>query len=80
MLPIPLYVKYEQTNAGMIAIFRELYQLSFSHYTCIALHEKVLEDLHEVAVGGHLGENKMLGRLKERFYWPGSIGMCSGMV
>ena len=28
-------------------------------------------DLHEGAVGGHLVEEKVLSRLKERFYWPG---------
>lgn len=36
-----------------------------------SLHEVVLKELHEGAVAGHLGESKMLGRLKERFYWPG---------
>ena len=40
------------------------------------LHDEVLKDLHEGAVGGHLGEGKMLEKLKERFYWPG----CSGRV
>ncbi|KAL5460004.1 hypothetical protein EMCRGX_G033412 [Ephydatia muelleri] len=35
-----------------------------------SLHCEVLKELHEGAVGGHLGESKMLGRLKERFYWP----------
>eukprot|EP00731_Ephydatia_muelleri_P014216 Em0007g1526a len=35
-----------------------------------SLHCEVLKELHEGAVGGHLGERKMLGRLKERFYWP----------
>ena len=35
------------------------------------LQRTVLKDLHEGAVGGHLGEGKMTGRLKERFYWPG---------
>eukprot|EP00731_Ephydatia_muelleri_P003753 Em0001g3753a len=34
------------------------------------LADQVLKELHEGAVGGHLGESKMLGRLKERFYWP----------
>ena len=33
--------------------------------------EEVLRDLHEGAFGGHLGEEKTLARLKERFYWPG---------
>ena len=41
-----------------------------------SLHDAVFGDLHEGAVGGHLGEGKMLGRLKERFYWPG----CSDAV
>ena len=33
-----------------------------------SLYRTVLKELHEGAVGGHLGEGKMLGRLKERFY------------
>ena len=31
----------------------------------------ILRELHEGVVGGHLGEVKVLGKLKERFYWPG---------
>ena len=41
-----------------------------------SLHCEVMEELHEGTVGGHLGESKMLGRLKERFYWPS----CSDAV
>lgn len=36
-----------------------------------ALLSEVLADLHEGALGGHLGVDKTLARLKERFYWPG---------
>ena len=35
------------------------------------LREEVLQELHAGLVGGHLGEDKMMARLRERFYWPG---------
>ena len=35
------------------------------------LQDEVLTDLHEGELGGHLGIEKTLARLKERFYWPG---------
>lgn len=31
----------------------------------------ILGELHEGALGGHLGEEKMLAKLRARFYWPG---------
>ena len=37
----------------------------------LALQKEILNDLHSGAVGGHLGEDKTLNRLRERFYWPG---------
>ena len=35
------------------------------------MKEEVLRDLHEGVMGGHLGEDKTLEKVKERFYWPG---------
>jgi len=31
----------------------------------------ILKHLHEGVTGGHLGQEKTLNKLKERFYWPG---------
>ena len=36
-----------------------------------SLKTEVLHDIHEGVLGGHLGVDKSLGKLKERFYWPG---------
>ena len=33
--------------------------------------KEVLSALHSGIAGGHFGEDKTLGKLKERFYWPG---------
>ena len=36
-----------------------------------SMRKEVIQDMHEGILGGHLGEDKTLGRVKERFYWPG---------
>ena len=35
------------------------------------LRASVLQELHSGSVSGHLGRDKMLSLLKERYYWPG---------
>ena len=35
------------------------------------LREQVLQEFHAGVISGHLGEQKMLDQLKERYYWPG---------
>ena len=36
-----------------------------------SLRTEVLSDIHEGILGGHLGVDKSLGKLKEIFYWLG---------
>ena len=31
---------------------------------------QIIEELHQGIGGGHLGHEKILGQLKERYYWP----------
>lgn len=43
-----------------------------------SLQVEVLNSLHSGVAGGHLGEDKTLNRLRERFYWPGVVSaMCA---
>ena len=35
----------------------------------------MLKGVHEDSCGGHFGVEKSLGKLKERFYWPGHFGV-----
>ena len=37
----------------------------------VALRPVVLQELHEGTLSGYLGTEKTIGKLKERFYWPG---------
>ena len=37
------------------------------------LRNEILDALHNGIAGGHLGEDKTLGKLKEHFYWLGYI-------
>ena len=34
------------------------------------LQQEVMREIHSGVISGHLGEQKMLSQLKERFYWP----------
>lgn len=36
-----------------------------------AIQSEILEHVHAGSVGGHLGQTKMLQKLRDRFYWPG---------
>ena len=35
------------------------------------IREDIMQQLHKGTLGAHLGENKTLYQLRERFYWPG---------
>ena len=35
------------------------------------LRAEILFEIHQGTCGGHLGQEKTLNKLKERFYWPG---------
>ena len=45
-----------------------------------ALRAEILKELHEGSLGGHLGNDKTLWKLKERFYWPGHYKDVQKMV
>ena len=60
-----LFRQWESPDAS-----RSVYQLVLPK----SERRDVLRDLHEGVTGGHLGETKVLEKLKERFYWPGHVG------
>ena len=57
-----LFLRHYETNYGS------------SHHTQLvlpcSLRDLVLKDVYGGVTSGHFGEDKALGRLQERFYWP----------
>ena len=58
-----LYRRFENHHSSMEYVLQVVVPRS--------MRKRILEKLHAGVSGGHLGESKMLGRLKERYYWPG---------
>ena len=56
--------KFEQDEG------RSLHQWIVPH----GLRQEILRHLHGGPMGTHLGETKTLGKLRERYYWPGHAG------
>ena len=57
-----LHRQYEKTDKSSIVL-----QLLVPN----SKKEEVLHEMHEGTLGGHLGEEKTLEQVKERYYWPG---------
>ena len=61
-------------------VLKRRYEDSQGHSTRLQLvvlrsmRKEVLQELHAGALEGHLGEEKTLLKVKERFYWPGMQG------
>eukprot|EP00731_Ephydatia_muelleri_P000081 Em0001g81a len=58
-----LYRRFENHRSSMEYVLQVVVPRS--------MRKGILEELHAGVSGGHLGESKMLGRLKECYYWPG---------
>ena len=43
-----------------------------------SLKEEILYGIHEGVGGGHLGVEKLVAKLKERYYWPGHYNDVQG--
>ena len=62
------------SDGVLYRLFLDTTQPSGTRYQLVVprcMRHKVLKEVHEGAMGGHLGEEKTLQKLKERFYWPG---------
>lgn len=42
----------------------------------LQLQQKVLQAMHDTAVGGHFGAPATYHKVKQMFYWPGCVLMC----
>ena len=71
-----LFAKWDQLVIQRSLLWRRFEQANGSGYHLqllvpITLQKDVLRDLHEGVMGGHLGIDKTLARIQERYYWPG---------
>lgn len=67
---------WDQLSVSNGVLMRDFYDerrnISFKQFVVPScLQSEVLDDLHAGTTSGHLGEEKTLNRLKQRFYWPG---------
>ena len=71
-----LHQMWEQLTVkdGILWRVFESYDGSTSHLQLVTptvLKEEVLQDVHGGPMAAHLGKDKTMARLKERYYWPG---------
>ena len=71
-----LFAQWDQLVVDQSLLWRMFHDSStdMTHHQLVlprSLRDKVLEDVHQGAMGGHLGYEKTLAKVKERFYWPG---------
>ena len=71
-----LFQLWNQLQVSRGCLYRQYIHPLDGHHTLqlvvpASLRDSILRDLHEGVMGGHLGEEKTMNRVKERFYWPG---------
>ena len=59
--------------SGCEAPIREYWWTAFMEAAGVpsVLRNEILQELHACALEGHLGEDKTIAKIQERFYWPG---------
>ena len=64
---------YTTLNSSMLKKHQSIYNIVVVLCDLYLITTSVIQECHADPAGGHLGRNKTIQKIKDRYYWPGMV-------